>query len=471
MDKNANITYHELTCSQQTVYYQFRFSLYKQVCQIPVFVSVNKQLDFDLMEQAVNIEISRNDSMRLFFKKVKDESNGKRYVQYFTPPYKTEPISVVDFTGKSAEEQKAFLDKVSCRPLRFNKDEIFKFIFVKTYDGRSGIYLVMCHLNADATAVFLIFKELFEIYYSLIGQGEMPKPLDSFEECVIRENTLNCSPEKYSRDAEYFKELYGRNGEPIYNGVQGIEYLESIRKKKKNPNKRTAPIYSLFSDRTKKVAFDVGSEMTDLLNTYCINNGVSHQAVINLAICSYLSSINNKEKDILYTTIFNRRATIQDKNTGGNIVDGVPIRLLLRSELSWSDSVLDLSGELFKATRHLNFPTVSRTKIAQKMYDRNPLDGWESFMFTFFPHQFPIPDGWDFDIEWISVGHFAMPVYVLVFTNPQTGNYEFAVEYRYKVISQKNIEDLFEGTMKALRAGISDPNQSLGSIIDELSNK
>ena len=62
---------YDLINSQNGMYLMYKVSLHKQQTQIPTSVTVDYKLDFDLLQKAFDIEIERNESLRLRFTKVK----------------------------------------------------------------------------------------------------------------------------------------------------------------------------------------------------------------------------------------------------------------------------------------------------------------------------------------------------------------------------------------------------------------
>ena len=125
MAKKAPVTdkpLYDLIPSQQTMYIMLKYSLHKEVTQIPASIGINTKIDFDLLKKAFNIEIERNDALRLRFTKV----DGK-IKQYFIDPYTVEEIPVKEF--KSKEEQDRFFLKDAKTPIRIFKDETYRLIF------------------------------------------------------------------------------------------------------------------------------------------------------------------------------------------------------------------------------------------------------------------------------------------------------------------------------------------------------
>ena len=112
---------------------------HKQVTQIPESIIVKKDIDFDLMEKAFNIEIERNDCLRLRFFKEKG-----RIKQYFLSEYRIENIPVLNF--KSEQERIDYLTDDARKPVKMLKGETFRVKFFRTHDNRCGVYVNIHHL-------------------------------------------------------------------------------------------------------------------------------------------------------------------------------------------------------------------------------------------------------------------------------------------------------------------------------------
>ena len=232
---------YSLIPSQQTMYFMLKYSLHKQVMQIPMSLTVNQKLDFDVLQKAVEIECERNDSMRLRYFKEKGEVK-----QYFLPEYKIGKIPVVTF--KSKDEQEKYLTEDAQKPIRFLKDEVYRIIFFRSYNGGSGIYINVCHLSMDATAVFLFFTDVLNVYNALKDGKEMPEPLYSFKDIIDKEFKYLANMERYAKDEAFYREYFLKDGEPFYAGVHGMDLLEKERKKKE-PEPSCSSAFDLIHER------------------------------------------------------------------------------------------------------------------------------------------------------------------------------------------------------------------------------
>ena len=104
MRPKNNEPVYRLIHSQEMVAYMWRYTLHTQATQIPCAVVFDEALDMELLARAVNIEIQRNDCMRLRFLKEKGKIR-----QYFLAQYHVDSIPVLHFS--SLEEQMQTLMK------------------------------------------------------------------------------------------------------------------------------------------------------------------------------------------------------------------------------------------------------------------------------------------------------------------------------------------------------------------------
>ena len=103
------------------------------------------------MKKAFNVEIERNDCLRLRFLKDKGEIK-----QFFLDEYKVETIPVLNFG--SEQERIDVLTADARKPIKMLKGETFRVKFFRTEDNRCGVYLNIHHLVMDNAAVSLFLR-------------------------------------------------------------------------------------------------------------------------------------------------------------------------------------------------------------------------------------------------------------------------------------------------------------------------
>ena len=159
--------FYDLIPSQETMYLMQKYTLHKQIVQIPSAFAVDLDVDFNTLLKALNIEIQRNDSLRLRFKK-----NGKKIQQYFLDSYKIDSVKILSF--KTEDEQNKFFEKDAQTPVKFMKDECYRFYFFNSYNGYKGVYLNASHMVMDAMGILVCYLDLLSVYKALKEQmGEV----------------------------------------------------------------------------------------------------------------------------------------------------------------------------------------------------------------------------------------------------------------------------------------------------------
>ncbi|MBR6781559.1 MAG: hypothetical protein IKM24_11170, partial [Clostridia bacterium] len=206
MSKKAIPAVHyPLIASQQTMYYMIKFSLHKSVMQIPTSVAVNQKLDMELLKKAVNIEIERNDCMRLRFFKL-----DKEIRQHFLPKVVLDDIPVKHFETK--EEMQACLEADAQKPVKWLKDEIFRIILFTTPEGHTGIYLNASHIIMDALACGVFYADLLAVYNALSKGEEMPEPLYPYEDAIKADLAYLEDKARYEKDYKFYMDYWTQNG-------------------------------------------------------------------------------------------------------------------------------------------------------------------------------------------------------------------------------------------------------------------
>ena len=182
---------YDLTPAQDMIQYMLKYSFFhKQVTQIPESILTEKEIDFKLMEQAINIEIERNDCMRLRFFKEKGKIK-----QYFLDHYEIHDIPVLKFN--SMEEQAEVLTADAQTPIRMLKDETYRIKFFRSFDGRWGVnsrLIPQYDVISDPGQYYEMHYQMLYNQYLYSGHSvadlkdgaPMPKELGKYEDGIMK---------------------------------------------------------------------------------------------------------------------------------------------------------------------------------------------------------------------------------------------------------------------------------------------
>lgn len=461
MKKNIGKSY-DLIPAQDMIQFMLKHSFFhKQVTQIPESMIVKKELDFDVMKKAFNIEIERNDCLRLRFFKEKGKIK-----QYFIDEYKVDNIPVLDF--KSDEERQAVLGADAQKPVRMLKDETFRIKFFRMSDGRSGVYINMHHLVMDNAAVFIFFADLFAIYDSLVNGTEMPKPLGKYEEIVQKELAYVANPENLKKEEQAYREYMEKDGEPLYLGVEGPRHLEAERAKKKNPNIKAPSLFDPINDKAELTKHSINYEDSQKIFEFMKENNVGGECLVQLAMRLHVSKVNNRHNDTYFIVLCPRRRNLKEKRAGGTLAVPLPWRVVLPEETTFRDALKKMADVQFWAFSHMNYPYLEYRKLQRDMYNYPAAAGASTMMFSWFPLEAGTMNNWDYQFEGYNLGRYIMVIYTFAMKDAATGCLKLSCMHRTKYVTVEEAKALHLGAEKALKLGIENPDMTLGEIIDKM---
>ncbi len=453
---------YDLTPAQDMIQFMLKHSFFhKQVTQIPETMMFKNDIDFAVMEKAVNIEIERNDCLRLRFFKEK-----KVIKQYFLDEYRVEGIPVLEF--KTDEERQATLTADAQKPIRMLKGETFRIKFFRMTDGRCGVFLNVHHLVMDNMAVFLFFADLLKVYDHLKNGADMPKPLGSFETIIKKELAYVANPENLKKEEEAYREFMSKDGEPLYLGVEGPRHLEAERIKKKNPNIKAPSLFDPINDKAELTKHSVPYEESQKIFEFMQENGVGGECLVQLAMRLHVSKINNRHNNTYFIVLCPRRRTLSEKRAGGNLAVPLPWRVTLPEDISFRDALKKMSEVQFWAYKHMDYPYLEYRKLQREMFNYSAAAGASTMMFSWFPLESGSMSNWDYQFEGYSLGRYIMVIYSFAMKDAATGCLKLTCMHRTKYVTVDEAEALHKGTEKALLLGIENPDMTLGEIMDKM---
>lgn len=453
---------YELIPPQEMIQFMLKYSFFhKQVTQIPESIIVKKDIDFDLMEKAFNIEIERNDCLRLRFFKEKG-----RIKQYFLPGYKIANIPVLSF--KSEQERIDTLTADARKPIKMLKGETFRVKFFHTHDNRCGVYVNIHHLVMDNAAVFTFFADLFAVYDSLKEGTAMPKPLGKYEDIIKKELAYVADPENLKREEKAYREFMEKDGEPLYLGVEGPKFLEAERIKRKNPDIKAPSLFDPIHDRAELTKYSIPYDDSQKIFKFMEENGVSGECLVQLGMRLHVSKINNRHNDTYFIVLCPRRRTLAEKRAGGTLAAPLPQRVVLSENTTFREALEKMAEVQFWAFRHMDYPYLEYRALQQKMYNYPAAAGASTMMFSWFPLEAGSMNKWEYEFEGYSLGRYIMVLYSFAMKDTHSGCLKLSCMHRTKFVSVEDIDSFHRGTANALKLGVENPDMTLGEIMDRI---
>ena len=462
MSDPTGLKQYELIPSQKTMVYMLKYSLHKQVTNVPTSFAVARKLDFALLEQALRTEVLRNDCLRIVFTKTR-----RGITQAFLPNRTLPPVEVLHFD--SVGQQEAVFNADAAKPLKYLRGETFRVRFFTDADGRCGIYLNVSHLVMDAVATSVFYRDLMAVYDALEQGAELPPPLSSFEAHLAKEYAYLRS-DRYQKDLDFLTQFHtAMGGPPFYAGVHGPELLDRQRKRLHKPDLGVPVVFDPFRDKAQTYRTETDAQTTRLLLDFCEATGASPEILLQTGFKLHAARINRRAEDTMIMALCGRRVTEDEKNMGGCLTQPVQMRTKMPLTATFAETVRDASRTRMSLYRHMNFPYIDALDLERRMYHFNRAQGPALMMYTWLPVD-RLGDCFDYGIEYrgYALDRYIMPLYTFTFKIPHEDSIRFYYLYRTNTITPAQIEALHAGCLQALRIGIENPDITLGALYDEI---
>lgn len=454
---------YPLTAAQKFHIFYLNFCPKKQVVNIGTSLTIQAELDWEVLKQSIYKAYERCESMRIRFTEDKD---GNWY-QYIVDKEERE-IEFVDFSNQSMEEAEDVMRKWTEVPMERHDSPMNRIVMIRTSDGFNGVYLLVDHLTMDAQSLICFLKDVIELYCNTMYEGvPYPKEMASYIEQLEKDLAYEAGSRAKEKDIEYFQKLIG-SAEPIYNGIDGTEKLEKAREKSRNPNLRAAMNVSDSVDAALDT-FHLEGEPTKRLMDFCEEYHVSLGCLLIMGLRTYFQKMNGND-DVSINTAIARRATLKEKKSGGTRIHSFPFRTIIGKEKTFLEGIYeirDLQNEMF---RHANYDPVSYFAYRKKIYLTEPGCTYEPMSLTYQPLTLK-EKGLDklgdirYKTKWYPNGATTQAMYLTVMHRPDDNGLDFNFEHQIKAVSRDKLEYFYYYVCRIMFKGIEKPNLTIGEII------
>ena len=434
-----------------------------QEVNICVCMTIRAGVDFGLLKHCIQLEYARQESLRIRF--TKRDENGKVF-QYFAS-YDPRDIRLVDFRGKSQEEINATLEEWSSQPFEQVDSPMNEFIMVAMPDGYNGIYLRIDHRLTDSTGMILMINDIMGLYCHFAYGAPMPEDPPPYHLALEKDLAKEENASRTAKDRAFWEEQVAV-GEPIYTDVTGCWKLDACRKKYNNPNLRAAD-REMNDLRVGRAIYHLEPEPTKRLMDYCMENEVSMTNLLLMGLRTYLSKMNDGEKDVTVRNYVSRRSTLLNKTSGGTRTHCFPCRTILEPETEFLDGVRmiqDLQNTIY---RDVDFDPLEVTRMFQERYHPPKNTTYDSVALTYQPLPMRLQNeqlhGIPFKSDWLTNGTAIQKVYLTVMHSATDLGLQFYFKYQLAELSPHDMELMYYYLMKILFMGVENPDMTVGEIL------
>lgn len=454
---------YPLTNAQKFHFYYLNFSPKKEVLNIGTSLTIQVDLDWNVLRDSIYKAYERSECMRVRFTKDKDGT----WYQYVVEKEDRE-IEFVDFTGKTMEEAEQTMRAWTRVPFVDEDIPMNRVVMIKTPDGFCGVYLLADHRMMDAQSLICFLRDIIELYcHTMYEDVAYPKEMASYIDQIQKDLAYEAGSKAKARDEQFFHKLI-EESEPIYNGIDGSGRLEMEREKSGNPGLRAAVNVSDSVDADIDI-FHLEEEPTKRLMDFCEKYHVSLTCLLLMGLRTYFQKMNGND-DVSINSAIARRATLKEKKSGGTRIHSFPFRTIISKDRTFIDAIYEIRDRQNEMFRHANFDPVSYFAYRSKLYPTAPGQTYEPMALTYQPMTLQDEGleklgGIKYKTKWYSNGATTQAMYLTVMHRPDDNGLDFNFEHQVRAVSRKQLEYLYYYLCKIMFKGIENPNLSVGEII------
>lgn len=460
-EQSTNRTFYPLTYSQNVMLNVRKYCLFKQIMNIPTSVLIEAPMDLDLLKQATEIAISRNDSFA-----IRIAEQDKKMVQYFAENAVL-TLEIKDFSKSKLETMEKFFHKVGATPMKLEDSPLAHVYIIKAPDGRCGLFSSVAHIIMDSWSISMFYKDVMAVYESLQSDTPLPKAMPSYKVAFQKELAYMTSPKREADEQFWINEVAKQPTLPIATPVNGMAVLDKIRKKQKDPDYRYDNTLYLLQTAKHEIIMIEKADI-DLMANFCKENQIATmQVLFMLGLRTFLSRVNNRQPDVGINGTVARRGTIEEKYCGGTRLHFFPFRTRLTEEMTFKDALNLIIDKQLSLYRHIEYDPWSYSALEiMNLPNCKPGCSIRAMTLTFQPVSMAGPKGEKVSTRWYCNGTALQPFYLTVMEGDGTGALRCYYEYMKSYIKVDTVHQLHDYMLKVILAGVANPNITIGELLN-----
>ena len=432
--------YYPLTIPQKAIWYTEKFFSGTSIAGISATVRLKAPVDFSLLEQAINLLIENNDSMRINVCMVDNEP------RQIVVPYSYKKLEIRDFTTGGEGDLYAWNTAMTQTPIFAENSDLYRFVLLQIDSKTCGYFVMLHHMISDAWSMVTIGKEVMR-YYGELQNGladRTTKP--SYLDYLETESTY-LSSVRYNNDAEFWREQFATLPEQI-----GIK------------SRKTSEIGSAAVRRS----YTLPNRLSDKILKHSTDTGTSPFIIFMSSFMLYLNRVTGSEDTIVGTPVYGRYDA-KMKSTLGMFVSSVPLRVNVDVENTYSEFTQNLTGKWMGVLRHQRYHV---DHILQDVRNRfGDVERVYDITFSYQNAKFEqTDDSMQLSTRWHFNGHQNESLIVNINERDNNGSVLLDYDFLTGVFHAEDIDALHERYTRLLENALDSPDKQVKNL-DMVSNK
>ncbi len=424
-----------LTNSQKGMWYTEKLHPGTSIGNIAATLKIKEEVDYELLEKAINLLILKNEALRLHFL----EKDGQPF-QYIYE-YEYSKIDFFDFSKVDLKELYTWDQEETRKPFTLMHSCLVYFAILKISENESGIYCKIHHLISDGWTIVYIGNKIME-YYNLLKEGNVleQEKEPSYLEYIQSEQQYLHSP-KFIKDKEYW--------EDIFRNAPEVTTLKSKAEKIKNTN-------------SVRRTFKVPGKLAKKIFQYCQENKASVFALYISALCIYINRITYKEDIVLGVPVLNR-SNSREKKMVGMFISTVPLRIDIEYDTDYKSFTQKLTGEWISILRHQKYPYEEILKYLRK--NNKNIEKLYEIAVSYQNAKFTKSNtNQSQEGRWHFCGHQTESLYIHINEREDDGNIIIDYDYLTDLFYGKEIEFIHDHVLRILWHALDNPLNKISEL-------
>ncbi len=320
--------YYPLTHVQKSIWSSEQLFPGTSMSNVAGTMRILANVDFELLEQAVNLFIKENDAARLHITEIDGEP-----LQYVVD-YQYKKLDFFDFAGNINDLFK-WDEKQAKFPMTLLDTDLYYVALVRINDNDGGIFVRVHHLIADAWTMVLMGNQFIENYNDLK------------EGTYLADRTRPSFIDYISSEEKYFESKRFDNDRQYWSGKFANWQEATVIKSRKEKTGLT---------KARRKTQIIPQKLTQKIREYCQQNKVSEFSLFMAGFAMYINRVTGKEDLVLGSTFLNRVNAVERETVGMFANIAVPMRFNLRDDMDFNTFVEQVCKETLGALKHQKYP-------------------------------------------------------------------------------------------------------------------
>lgn len=428
---------YPLTHPQKRIWYIEKIHPNTPVYNIGGTVRIKGKINHELLEQAIQLFISRHKSLHLRFCE-----NSERVRQYICQESDIK-LDFIDFTSdkKPKEKFNKWVEDEAKRPFRLVDSRLFYFALYQVSENHCGYLVRFHHIIADGWSIQIMTEQIKDIYLKLMADENVKTDLSSTYEDYIWKEQEYLSSGRLIKHKQFWLEKF--------------EDLQDVFLNKSS---------DIITGNRK--SFEVDEAVSCMIKDFTMNNGMTLNTLFIALYLIYYNKITGQKDIVIGIPVFNRHGK-KEKKIFGMFTSTMPFRFLINSNKSFMEIIDEVSNELMKCYYNQKYPynlLVQDLELRKRGYD-NLFNTCINYYNT--RHNTDM-DGCEVEnIEFYN-GHQIYGMQIIIRDWSSSGCLTLDFDYKTEDYTEQEIENLYNHILYLLKQLINNPLQHI-SVIPMLS--